>query len=618
MKNKPDYTWQCPVYEGIKRELESLQLGANIDDLNDLVDRIRRQGIPKQKAGEPVIISASTQPNVPTSSSAPASSSAAPSSTNTPAASSSAVGPQKVVQDLSQHVSNLALNSGRHATPTQPSAVDHSAATSQQARMSASDSYMIPEPAPIIAANFAHMDADDYAHEEGLLVRITMSSPTDVAQEVNLHTPLVQTATSMSYVATLTSNWLPQDVETVAKLVPLAPEGRERDHQLAIFNEAFRLYKPVNALSHPNLLSVICKEDLIVSDDGEFFMTVFEKADHTLFDFFHVYLPTQPAFTSHKMFLAQLNDGNEPRAASLTKVWRQFYDQILSAYATLHKFPRAHQRHIHPSNILLSLSSSSQVPSATIKVSDFPMLGLKAQDEMPNYTALDIATFGLPYGIQPWSDAGMASDLFSIGCVLYFITSCGESLFETPAQIQECTTNAKLQAYLKRHNVHKTDPLALDLIYRLTLPKPAERDSLAVLRHHPAAWSPMLVVKNLCHLQDELRTHPNKSGVKVLQSTLNSSTFFEYAFFKRKSWQGFIQPEWTTAWPLERGALNFESIGSLLELIHTIASKINNQVMLEAFGVSLSRHLAYFLAALWSHVASFGHFDEHHAIILTK
>lgn len=629
MRNKSDGAWVCPVYHGIENELELLGIGATIDDLDALVERVRRQGAPKQKAGDPIVIHAPSQ--LPPSISPSASSSLSPinRTSSQSSAPSSYSTPQESIQETQYSLSSLSLHNGSTPIHHQPNNTFESVYSNRviqppTAQNNVASNASNPAFRPMPPVDF---DNADYEEEPvaGLLVKMTSSTLNNVALELNLHTGLVRTLTSMTFASQLKSPWLTNPIEVVAKLAPLHPEGPERDHQLIAFNEAYRLYRNVHLASHPNILSVIGKEDIINCDGSEYCLAVLEKADMNLFDFFYSYMHSQPAWEHHKRYVTQVTNGLEVKSPCLTKLWRQFYDQILSAYSTLYEIPRARQRPIHPKNILVSFSSTGLTPSpalnysqASIKVSDFPMIGLMTQNDMPAFSSQDPALFGLPYGTNVPKDAAIASDLFSIGCVLYFIASGGESLFEDVTQIRDCQTNSKLQGHLKRHNVHKSDPLALDLIFRLTLPKPEERGPIAVLRHHPATWSPAQLVKNLFRLHEELISHKKTSGIDTLRATLSSPTFFSYAFMKRTSWQPFVLHSWLTAWPQERGPIVFDSITCLLELIHRIASSMNNSIMLENFGIALSRHLAYFLAALWSHVPSFGSFDEQHNIILAK
>lgn len=618
MRNQSDGSWQCPVYEGIKRELESLNNGALIRDLDDLVQQIREQGVPRPGPDDPVVIHAASHSAAPSSSSAPN----ALSSVASNSSQSAAAAPQSAAQKAPSNIVGGQPVKHQKPAPAAPApAPQERKQPAPVARpkvpepVAAEDDYL-PEPAPLASHVQEH---EEFAEDEpeGLLVKMTTASSSDIVQEVNLHTGIECTTTSMTFWSTVSSDWLPQPMDIVAKLVPLV-EGADRDRQLLMLNEAYRLHKFVNSLQHPNILSILAKEDIINSNGVDYCMALLEKADMNLANFFGTYLPTQIAFAAHKKFVSQVVRGEVPKATPLTKLWRSLYDQILSAYAALHKLMRSRQRPINPKNILVSLSPSGLPTQATIKVSDFPIIGLATVDEMPAYTALDLATLGVPYGIAS-SESGMKADLFSIGCVLYFIASGGEHLFDGPQQIQACHSDGSLQNFLKRHNVHKSDPLALDIIFRLTLPQPSKRDLLSVLRHHPATWPPALVIKNLCYLHNELTSNIFKSGTQALRQTLNSPSFFSFAFHKRTSWQGFVLPAWLSAWPKDASLpIAYDSVGCLLHLLNILASKMNNQVMLENFGLAIGRHLAYFIAALWSHVPQFGYFDEQHNIVLTS
>lgn len=450
--------------------------------------------------------------------------------------------------------------------------------------------------------------------------------------ELLIHSPFARTPYALLYVATHTHSWLATDAEVIVKLWPLSQDPVQRHVQQEHLDSEFNIYKDFNQVAHPNILSIVGRESVIESGTDKFMLLVMEKADLSLASFF-----ASDAFAHIPQYQQQvqyLQPGNTAIAPPLSPLYRSLCRQVVEAFHFLHLHERFHQRPIDPSNIYLTNCTSSAAYSAfsleettpTIKVCDFalsrhfsaanPTCSDPAYNTfMSPEASVSLVPFGMMHVMHNFARKnapfdGRASDLFSIGCVLYFICSGGHLLFANERERDD----VHRISYLRRHSVDKTEPLMLDLINRLTLPTPHERPSLDIIRHHPALWTPSTAVNFVTTISNELEKS-NNAG--LVYDIIGSADFFAFAFPKVNSWKDAVLPNWLASWTewadSNNESLNFQSIRTLLKYLTLTAANLGGGgAEKNSFGTLVLRRLHYFILALWSHLQQIGTFDDNH------
>lgn len=475
--------------------------------------------------------------------------------------------------------------------------------------------------------------------------------PYNGQMELMIHTALIRTPSSSLYLATHSNSWLAHPTEVVVKLSALSSDAAERQKQQEKLESEFRAYTMFSKLHHPNLLNVIGRESMIESGTEQYALVVMEKADFSLSSFFGDMLPHLPIFQQHAIFRQQLTMGQPSAAPAITPLYRALCNQLINTYLLLHLHDRYHQRSIDPSNIYVSnaalsgfscLSIDKETP--TLKISDFSFH--KSSPATPDiklrgFLSPEASRANVPFGMLHHSMNlfdGKASDLFSIGCCLYYICSGGNMLFASDAERDD---TQRRTIYLKRHFVDKSDPMLLDLINRLTFPSPGDRPPLDVIRHHPALWSPHLIIDFIVNISHEIeRPLSNISG--LISDIIGSNEFFSHSFPKTASWKDYVLPNWIASWsewaskepslftPPAASAssvhhagnngsvpssseLDFRSIRTLLRCIAIMSDHLPGGLAPRTdLGSIVTRRLHYLVIALWSHLQQIGTFDEHH------
>jgi hypothetical protein len=720
--------FQCPFYEGIRVELQSLGVDASIADLDDFVEELRVKGVP------PEISNASMAPSQPAAASNPR----LPAKSNAPVSSTSA---QTLPKDQHVPVGGIPVNRTKNkkskkdpsatapaasAPPSFPSSAAHPSEASHASAPNA-----IHHPAPISKPNsivsashpanpihhnssnnhtgLAHLQSpiqqgsvasqlfnpnppsslfdspeygedgpfDDHSYATGDSVSATadMGSETSSVHsprsslggsassasgssmhlimhpmpytglmELRIHTPLIRTPSSLLYVATHSHSWMVHPTEVIVKLSSLSVDPMARQKQQEKLESEFRAYSIFGRMGHPNLLTIIGIESMIESGAEHYALVAMEKADFNLAGFFSEMLPHLPLFQQHTVFKQQMALSQPGLPPAISPLYRSLCNQLINTYLLLHLHDRYHQRCIDPSNIYVSSSSLASYSSLgieketpTLKICDFnfyrPSVTAPSPSD-PSYrgflspeaarSKLDFGTLSHLPGVNTQFD-GKASDLFSIGCVLYFICSGGNALFASDAERDDVRGRT---AFLKRHYVDKSDPMLLDLINRLTLPIPGDRPPLDVIRHHPALWSPQAVIDFISMVSTELeRPASHLSG--LISDIVGSDDFFTHAFPKSNNWKDHVLPSWISSWnDWARGnitnrsspdttfstkEIDYRSIRVLLRHLSLMAEHLPGGLIARVnFGVVVTRRLHYLIIALWSHLQQIGTFDEHH------
>eukprot|EP01041_Mallomonas_annulata_P006001 gene6001-12094_t len=132
------------------------------------------------------------------------------------------------------------------------------------------------------------------------------------------------------------------------------------------------------------------------------------------------------------------------------------------------------------------------------------------------------------------------SDVWSIGCILYYIATDGKNLFASVDNIllaEENDEYRKLQ--LNKDNLHINFPIIFDLIERMIRPsatstKPTvdvpKRISLQDLRCHPFIWNTNIRKKFIKYIAESMSIHTENTSIIAFKNDLNRySTNYVYA-----------------------------------------------------------------------------------------
>lgn len=673
--DKPGF-WACPFYEGVRLELHSLGIHATITDLDNMIALLRERGNPttdEDPGSEPPSASSSSAPP-PKPAAAPAK--AAPKASypvgGAPAPKKSSAKQAKSPTDSNgakpvaaapskQPVSRPAQKAP--AKQTQPSnPVQQKPPQPAIAQNSVSPASAYQQPVAAVAAPTVHeheeeedlyddddsLYPDETEHQNGIA-----SAPVDVAspeepdahpnamhlkmhqinmgpaRDLVIHTPIVQTASAMLYGATLKHSWVKPTIEVVVKLSRLPTDPEHRQQQQALMDSEISAWNTFNRAYHPNLVAMLGHEAFIQVGPDSLSLIVMEKCDDTL--------------AKHLQTLMNTLRGMNPRLQAPLlphHIARAYSEQIVQAYHFLHKHARYHQRPINPSNILVSSASPQDYPFVpvsspspitaphVIKISDFSfhLSGSAAVAEPFARTFLAPEDAKVTPLVPPASveealrlslalENGRAADLWSIGCVLYYVGTGGQQLFKDEAERDDLPHRT---THLKRHGLEKSSPLLLDLINRLTLPSPNDRPTLDLVRHHPALWKPHFIVDFICLISAELEK-PNNPRSGLIFDIVASRDFFAHSFPKQQSWESFVLPNWLSSWKdwvtTQQGKpwdpVLFKSIRSLLKFLASTAATYDGGVHGRSqLGHSISLQLHHLILSLWSYLQPLGEYDD--------
>jgi hypothetical protein len=168
--------------------------------------------------------------------------------------------------------------------------------------------------------------------------------------------------------------------------------------------------------------------------------------------------------------------------------------QLVETLLRCHSMRVTH-RDIRPSNILVSRGEKFQGRQITggfvLKLTGFrraALAGVGLDGELDQWTAPEVSdTESRAKGGD--NNYLPASDVWSLGLVLYFVASGGQCPFESFRQARESILEAKLRKEcLEKHGLQRKSPILFDLIERMIRPE-STRISLSLARCHPFLWT---------------------------------------------------------------------------------------------------------------------------------
>ncbi|KAL1923373.1 uncharacterized protein VTP21DRAFT_8353 [Calcarisporiella thermophila] len=250
---------------------------------------------------------------------------------------------------------------------------------------------------------------------------------------------------------------------------------------------------------HPNVIRYYCKEQC-----DRFLYIALELCPASLYDLVE---------RSNSEAMAELLATTSPP---------KILHQIISGLHHLHKLKIVH-RDIKPQNILISTPRKG----ARVLISDFGLckrldadqssfhnttlhpggtIGWRAPELLKNERGAAGEALARGDGIEEWEWVGereqlritKAVDIFSAGCVFYYVLSGGEHPFGDRFS-REANILRNQYSLERLEGMGEEGIEACDLIRRMLAPNPADRPDTAEVLRHPFFWTPM---QRLAFLQD--------------------------------------------------------------------------------------------------------------------
>ncbi|RXN06394.1 serine threonine- kinase endoribonuclease IRE1-like protein [Labeo rohita] len=238
-------------------------------------------------------------------------------------------------------------------------------------------------------------------------------------------------------------------------------------------------------------------------------------------------------------------------------------DQTMCGLSHLHSLNIVH-RDLKPRNILLSLPGALGRVRAVI--SDFGLCK-KLPDGRHSFSLRS----GIP-GTEGWiapellinapkGNPTSAVDIFSAGCVFYYVTSKGQHPFGDTLRRQANILSGVYNLDHFMEDIHE-DVIGRDLIERMINAEPEMRPSAASVLKHPFFWSPEKQLQFFQDVSDRIEKEPADSAIVA---RLESSG----RFVVRTNWRMHISP------PLQADLRKFRTYkgNSVRDLLRAMRNK---------------------------------------------
>ena len=127
-------------------------------------------------------------------------------------------------------------------------------------------------------------------------------------------------------------------------------------------------------------------------------------------------------------------------------------------------------------------------------------------------------------------ESGSTQDAWALGCLLYYLGTCGRSLFDTEEEVLRVRTDeGQRRALLQRHGLQDSNPSLYDLVERLVRPMgpsvsgdTKRRMPVSEARCHPFLWSPETKKRVIVQLADAVVARGEEEPVSSFKKNLEN------------------------------------------------------------------------------------------------
>lgn len=217
---------------------------------------------------------------------------------------------------------------------------------------------------------------------------------------------------------------------------------------------------------------------------------------------------------------------------------RSLIQQLLVAYQCCHRAGVTH-RDVKPENILVNkengadgfpqlhlcdfafshLPDKPQSGASTVRMSTY--IGTIDSANNRCWVAPEVLNL-LRYNPTSPGSYTKKADIFSLGCVIYFVRLKGKVLFRTADETLRSESPDIHREFLERDGLHKLDPLAFHLIQTMTKFNEKERPTADECARHPAVWPRGKVSEFLAKIKDVCDAHV-AGAVHIMKELENRS-----------------------------------------------------------------------------------------------
>jgi serine/threonine protein kinase len=227
--------------------------------------------------------------------------------------------------------------------------------------------------------------------------------------------------------------------------------------------------------------------------------------------------------------------------------------QLIDSLMLCHESNIKH-RDIRPRNILVTncfdkYYTGQFAKNLILKFSNFVPLSMLNQRNIDSVSSEFNIIADIDKWVAPEVDIEMrktglnfheASDIWSLGLIIYYLATGGQTPFESRKQVCDANISSELRrSCLEKHGLHNRNPVLFDLIERLVRPV-INRTELKAIRCHPFLWS----IENKKSLVSGFASSIIRSSSESVQSFANGVEKYSSQYvFGSNGWVVQMNPQ---------------------------------------------------------------------------